>query len=46
MAIGYPTVPMGKARIRVMNSAAHSRADLDEALAIFEKVGRMLEVID
>lgn len=46
MAIGYPTVPMGKARIRVMNSAAHSRADLEEALAIFEKVGRALEVID
>ncbi len=46
MAIGYPTVPLGKARIRVMNSAAHSRADLDEALAIFAKVGRMLEVLD
>ncbi|RIK44866.1 MAG: glycine C-acetyltransferase [Chloroflexi bacterium] len=46
MAIGYPTVPMGKARIRVMNSAAHSRQDLDEALAIFEKVGRALEVLD
>ncbi|MCB0188878.1 MAG: glycine C-acetyltransferase, partial [Caldilineaceae bacterium] len=28
MAIGYPTVPMGKARVRVMNSAAHSRQDL------------------
>jgi glycine C-acetyltransferase len=45
MAIGYPTVPMGKARIRVMNSAAHSPADLEEALAIFGDVGRELGVI-
>lgn len=45
MAIGYPTVPQGKARIRVMNSAAHSPADLEEALGIFQKVGRELAVI-
>jgi glycine C-acetyltransferase len=45
MAIGYPTVPQGKARIRVMNSAAHSPADLEEALAIFQKVGQELGII-
>lgn len=45
MAIGFPTVPRGKARIRVMNSAAHSRQDLDEGLAIFRKVGKELNVI-
>lgn len=45
MAIGYPTVPMGKARIRVMNSAAHSQADLEQALDIFEAVGKELQVI-
>lgn len=45
MAIGYPTVPLGKARIRVMNSAAHSPADLEQALGVFERVGRELEVI-
>ncbi|MEZ4714141.1 MAG: glycine C-acetyltransferase [Caldilineaceae bacterium] len=45
MAIGYPTVPLGKARIRVMNSAAHSRQDLEQALDIFERVGRELGVI-
>ncbi len=45
MAIGFPTVPRGKARIRVMISAAHSRADLDQGLAAFEAVGRDLGVI-
>ncbi len=45
MAIGYPTVPKGKARIRVMNSAAHSPADLEIALATFERVGKSLGVI-
>ena len=45
MAIGYPTVPLGKARIRVMNSAAHSQTDLEQALDIFERVGRTLHVI-
>jgi glycine C-acetyltransferase len=45
MAIGYPTVPLGKARIRVMNSAAHSQADLEQALDIFARVGRELEIL-
>jgi len=45
MAIGYPTVPPGKARIRVMISAAHERADLDRGLAAFAEVGRALGVI-
>ncbi|MCA9935364.1 MAG: glycine C-acetyltransferase [Ardenticatenaceae bacterium] len=45
MAIGYPTVPQGKARIRVMNSAAHSESDIQQALAIFGKVGKELGVI-
>ena len=44
-AIGYPTVPLGKARIRVMVSATHTREDLDFALERFEKVGRELGVI-
>ncbi len=44
-AIGYPTVPKGKARIRVMISAVHTKEDLDFAIEKFEKVGRELEVI-
>ena len=44
-SIGYPTVPKGKARIRVMISAAHSRDDLDDGLDAFEKVGKKLGVI-
>ena len=45
MAIGYPTVPQGKARIRVMISAAHSKDDLDQGLKAFQKVGKKLGVI-
>lgn len=46
MAIGYPTVPQGKARIRVMNSAVHTKDQLDSALEAFSHVGKKLNVIE
>jgi len=45
MALGFPTVPRGKARIRVMNTAAHTREDLAFGLEAFGRVGRALGVI-
>lgn len=45
MAISYPTVAKGKDRIRVMNSATHSKKDLDFAVGVFEKVGKELGLI-
>ena len=46
-AIGffYPVVAKGQARIRTQISAAHSKADLDKAIAAFIKVGKNLNVI-
>ncbi|HJQ23237.1 MAG TPA: glycine C-acetyltransferase [Blastocatellia bacterium] len=41
----YPVVPKGEARLRAQISAAHTRDDLDRALAAFQKVGRRLGVI-
>jgi glycine C-acetyltransferase len=45
MAIGFPTVAKGKARIRVMISAAHDNDDLGKGLEAFTKVGKKLGVI-
>ncbi|MGH9868225.1 MAG: glycine C-acetyltransferase [Candidatus Polarisedimenticolia bacterium] len=42
---GYPVVPQGHARIRCQISAAHTREDLDFAIAAMKKVGRELGVI-
>ncbi len=45
MAIGFPTVAKGKARIRVMISAAHSPEDLERGLEAFATTGKKLGVI-
>jgi glycine C-acetyltransferase len=42
----YPVVPRDQARIRVQLSAAHERAQLDQAIEAFTRVGRELGVID
>ena len=42
---GFPVVPQGHARVRCQISAAHSKDDLDFALAAFRKVGRALGLI-
>jgi glycine C-acetyltransferase len=42
---GFPVVPPGAARVRCQVSAAHTRDDLEQALAAFSKVGRRLGLI-
>ncbi len=42
----YPVVPMGQARVRVQISAAHTRAQLDAALAAFAQAGRELGLLN
>jgi len=44
-SIVFPTVPLGTGRIRNMPTAAHTKEMLDDVLAIYEKVGRELNVI-
>ena len=41
----FPVVPQGQARIRTQMSAAHSREQIDRAVAAFIKVGRKLGVV-
>jgi glycine C-acetyltransferase len=43
--IAYPTVAPDKGRVRTIVTAAHTRADLEEALEVFERVGRTMALI-
>lgn len=44
-AIGYPTVPEGKARLRAIVTASHKRSDLERALETFARVGKKLGIV-
>lgn len=43
--IGFPTVPKGKARIRTIVTAAHTREHLDRAVEILSRVGRRMGLV-
>ena len=45
VGFSYPVVPKGQARIRVQMSAAHTRSQLEKAVAAFATVGRELGII-
>lgn len=44
-SIVFPTVPRGTGRVRNMPTAAHTKEMLDEALAIYEKIGKEMGII-
>jgi len=45
IAFSFPVVPKGKARIRTQMSAAHSDADVDEAIDAFTRVGKTMGLV-
>ncbi|SHG25632.1 glycine C-acetyltransferase [Ornithinibacillus halophilus] len=44
-SIVFPTVPRGTGRVRNMPTAAHTKEMLDQAIAIYEKVGKEMNLI-
>lgn len=45
LGISFPTVPVGKARLRTIVTATHTRDELSRALRIFETVGKKLKIM-
>ena len=43
--IGFPTVPEGKARVRTIVTATHTRQELDRALEVFTRVGKKMGIL-
>jgi glycine C-acetyltransferase len=43
--IAFPTVPEGKARIRTIMTATHTREQLDQALETLKRVGKRLGIL-
>jgi glycine C-acetyltransferase len=44
LGIGYPTVPEGKARVRTIVTATHTRAQLERALEAFDRAAKKVEL--
>src|SRR6202046_1752569 len=45
VALGFPTVPEGKARLRTIVTATHKRSDLERAFEVFERIGKKLGIV-
>jgi glycine C-acetyltransferase len=45
-SIGYPTVPQGKARLRTIVTATHTRDQLSRAIEILATIGKKLRILN
>jgi glycine C-acetyltransferase len=43
--IAFPTVPEGKARIRTIMTATHTKEELEQALGVLKRVGRKMGIL-
>jgi glycine C-acetyltransferase len=43
--IAFPTVPEGKARVRTIVTATHTREELDRALTVLQRVGKRMGIL-
>jgi glycine C-acetyltransferase len=43
--IAFPTVPEGKARIRTIMTATHTKEELDQALGVLKSVGKRMGIL-
>jgi 7-keto-8-aminopelargonate synthetase-like enzyme len=43
--IAFPTVPEGKARVRTIMTATHTKEQLQQALEVLERVGKKMGIV-
>jgi len=43
--IVFPTVPEGKARVRTIMTATHTREELEQALDVLRRVGKRMAIV-